>query len=177
MDNYFDEVMMQIELIEAEMGTIRKIASMAADSVVKGGRIYCYSRFSSVSQDANTRRSGLSITRGIFDRNGELWDGQKSVVFKGGHIEGLRDHGHPQAGRSGRPQAPGVFQEAGDERCLHRPPMTRGMHEPDGPTIPKENRPPRGQDVRYLRPGSPYRDSIRRSARPRASCSTRCSGR
>jgi len=137
MDNYFDEVMSQIELIGAEMGKIQKIASMAMDTLMNDGRIYCYSRFSSVSQDANTRRSGLSITRGLMDRNGELWDGQKSVLFKGGSqkdcvIMGILKPDDPVDLRH-----LDYFKKK-KMKIASIGPMTRGMHVPDGRTVPKE---------------------------------------
>jgi uncharacterized phosphosugar-binding protein len=69
MDDYFDEVMRQFELIDAEAGTIKKIASLCVDSVLNGGKIYGYSLESSVSGEASTRRSGLSITRGVSRNN------------------------------------------------------------------------------------------------------------
>ena len=84
MDNYFDEIMYQIDVIGSEMGKIKSIAQMAVDTILGGGRLYCYSRFRSVSGDANTRRSGLSVTRGLHENNGRLWDGQKNIAFEGG---------------------------------------------------------------------------------------------
>jgi uncharacterized phosphosugar-binding protein len=66
MDDYFKEVMNQLEMVFAEFGTIKKIAAMAVDSVLKGGKIYGYSRYNSVAGEADTRRSGLSITLGCY---------------------------------------------------------------------------------------------------------------
>jgi len=71
MDDYFDEVMKQIELIGAELGTIRKIAKMALDTHLNGGKVYCYSRYNSIAGEANTRRSGLSLTTGIYGHSFE----------------------------------------------------------------------------------------------------------
>ena len=65
MDNYFNEIMKQLEFVFAEIGTIRKIAQMAVDAVLNGGKIYGYSLHSSVAGEASTRRSGLAITRGV----------------------------------------------------------------------------------------------------------------
>ncbi|MFC1651134.1 hypothetical protein ACFL2X_06145 [Candidatus Latescibacterota bacterium] len=65
MDDYFNEIMNQMELITAETGTIKKIAAMCVDSVLNGGKIYGYSLHNSVAGEASTRRSGLSITRGV----------------------------------------------------------------------------------------------------------------
>ncbi len=81
MDNFFNEAMKQIELIGAELGTIRKIAKMAVDTILDGGNIYGYSLHSSVAGEASTRRSGLSITEGI---NGSSLDTEeKRKNFKG----------------------------------------------------------------------------------------------
>jgi uncharacterized phosphosugar-binding protein len=66
MDNYFNEVMRQLEMVFAEYGTIKKIASMAVDAVTRGGKIYGYSRYNSVAGEADTRRAGLSITLGCY---------------------------------------------------------------------------------------------------------------
>ncbi|MFC1692469.1 hypothetical protein ACFL1R_03125 [Candidatus Latescibacterota bacterium] len=77
MDNYFDVAMRQIELIGAELGTIRKIAKMAVDTKLDGGTIWGYSLHYSISGEADTRRSGLAITRKIegasFDNNKREW--------------------------------------------------------------------------------------------------------
>jgi len=138
MDNYFDEVMAQIELIGAELGKVRKIASLAMDAIMDGGKIYCYSKHSSIAGDANTRRSGVSITRGLSDKNGTLWDGQKNVAFTGGSprdtvIMGIL-----------KPDDPvdityyDYFRGKG-MRIASIGPMTRAMLEPRGRTIPKES--------------------------------------
>ncbi len=74
MDDYFDEVTKQIGMIGSELGKIRKIAGMALDTVLSGGKIWCYSRYSSIAGEANTRRSGLSITTGISDFKGKPKD-------------------------------------------------------------------------------------------------------
>ncbi|MHB9030375.1 MAG: hypothetical protein ACYC9O_16540, partial [Candidatus Latescibacterota bacterium] len=44
MDDYYDEVMRQLEMIGMEMGNIRRIAAMAVDAVLSGGKVWCYSR-------------------------------------------------------------------------------------------------------------------------------------
>lgn len=136
MDNYFDEALAQIELIGAEMGKIRKIASMCMDSVMNGGRIYCYSRFASVSQDANTRRSGISITRGIMDREGKLWDGQKSVPFEGGTAKDCVIMGILKPDDPVDLKYLDYFRKKG-MKVASLGAMTRAMHEPDGKTVPK----------------------------------------
>jgi uncharacterized phosphosugar-binding protein len=65
MDDYFNEVMTQLDFIAAEAGTIKKIASLCVDAVLHGGKIYGFSLAESVAGEASTRRSGLSITRGV----------------------------------------------------------------------------------------------------------------
>ena len=72
MDNYFDEILYQIEMIEAEMGHIREIARMAVDSVLAGGKVFCYGRYGGFASEASYRRSGLCLTRGICDTNGKM---------------------------------------------------------------------------------------------------------
>ena len=57
MDNYFNETMKQLEMVFAELGTIRKIAAMAVDSVLKGGKIYGYSLHNSIAGEASTREA------------------------------------------------------------------------------------------------------------------------
>jgi len=71
MDSYFNEVITQIKMIKAELGNIRKIGKMAVESVLEGGTLYAYSRYTSIAGEANTRRAGLALTRGIYGRNGE----------------------------------------------------------------------------------------------------------
>ncbi|MFC1539775.1 hypothetical protein ACFL6H_10160, partial [Candidatus Latescibacterota bacterium] len=81
MDDYFDEIMKQMEFIESETGTIKKIAAMCVDSVLNGGIIYGYSLHNSVAGEASTRRSGLSITRGV--SKSALDTEEKRKNFKG----------------------------------------------------------------------------------------------
>ena len=76
MDDYFLEVTKQIEMIGSELGKIRKIAGMALDTVLNGGKFWCYSRYSSIAGEANTRRSGLSITTGIAEGNLDDFEGK-----------------------------------------------------------------------------------------------------
>ena len=137
MDNYFDEVMSQIELIGAEMGKVRKIAKMAMDAILGGGRIYCYSRYNSISQEANTRRSGLSITRGLLERDGALWDGQKSKVFDGGTSKDCVIMGILKPDDEVDLNFLDYFKKKG-MKTASLGTMTRAMKEPEGRTVPKE---------------------------------------
>ena len=66
MDDYYSEVMNQIELVFSELGTLKKIGDMCADTALRGGIVYGYSRYNSVAGEASTRRSGLALTRGVY---------------------------------------------------------------------------------------------------------------
>ena len=68
MNDLFDEIMRELELIGSELGDIRKIASMAVDTVLGGGNVYFYSRYIySFASEAWGRRGGLSFAKGIAD--------------------------------------------------------------------------------------------------------------
>lgn len=73
MDDYFEQLMLEIEMIGSERGNMRKIARMAVDAVLDGGRVWVYSRYrNSLSVEAQTRRGGLTMTRGIHEQDGKL---------------------------------------------------------------------------------------------------------
>lgn len=70
MDNFLDEIFREIELVGAELGTIRVIASMAVDTLLNGGTVYYYSRYPYTFATENTgRRSGLAFAKGLSDGN------------------------------------------------------------------------------------------------------------
>ncbi len=71
---YCDEAIRQIRSIESEFGAVSRIAGMAVDSVLSGGRVYHYSRFRpSLCSEAVYRRGGLLLNRGLFaDEKGEV---------------------------------------------------------------------------------------------------------
>jgi len=135
MDDYFERVMRQIEMIGAELGNIRQIARMAVDSVLSGGRVYCYSRYSaSLSVEATTRRGGLALTQGIHEENGRL-------VYQGKEFKGT----------SKDLVIMGIFtpDDPADLKYLDRfkkygmktasiGPMTRDIKVPEGRAVPKE---------------------------------------
>ena len=58
--------MKQIEMLFADLGKINTIGEICADTALKGGIIYGYSRYNSVAGEASTRRSGLALTRGVY---------------------------------------------------------------------------------------------------------------
>ena len=138
MDNYFDEIMYQIEMIGAEIGSIRKIARMAVDSVLAGGKVYCYSRYrDSLASEASYRRGGLTLTRGLYDKDGEVFSSFDRDVFNGTskdcvimgiskpddeidlkHLDTFRKYGMKVASMG---------------------PMTRDIRAPECRTVPKES--------------------------------------
>jgi hypothetical protein len=136
MDDYFDTIMNQIEMIGAEYGDIRRIADMAVDSVLDGGKVYVYSRYrNSLSAEGQTRRGGLALTRGLHFDNGEL-----------------TCHGEPFEGTSKDTVIMGLFQpdDEYDLRALDTfrkrnmkvasmGPMSRNIRIPEGRTVPKES--------------------------------------
>ena len=82
MDNYLDIIESEMELIGAEMGDIRKIASMAVDTLLKGGTVYYYSRYSETFRgEATGRRGGFSFARGLSD--GDIHGTSKDCVIMG----------------------------------------------------------------------------------------------
>jgi len=85
MDDYFDVLMNQHEMIGAEAGYIREAANMAVDTVLAGGKVYGYSHDrNSLAYESQTRRGGLTITKGLFYEDGELTNmGQPFTGKKG----------------------------------------------------------------------------------------------
>ena len=82
MDDYFDTVMMQLEMIQMEMGNIRKMAGMAVDTLLSGGNVYFYSRYpESLANEASGRRGGFSFAQGLSD--GHIQGTAKDCVIMG----------------------------------------------------------------------------------------------
>ncbi|MFC1528683.1 hypothetical protein ACFL5B_02110 [Candidatus Latescibacterota bacterium] len=136
MDDYFEQYMKQMEMIDSEMGNIREIAKMAADSVVSGGKVYVYSKDrSSLCVEAQTRRGGLALTQGATQKDG------KAVMY----------NDTPIRGNSKDLVIMGIFapDDPVDLACLDQfrsggmkvasiGPMTRDIKVPEGRTVPKE---------------------------------------
>jgi uncharacterized phosphosugar-binding protein len=134
MDDYFNEVMKQLELVFAELGTIRKIAAMAVDSVLNRGRIYGYSLYSSIAGEASTRRSGLAITEGVYGAS--LNTQEKRKNFKGTSKDCVI-MGITKPDDETDLTFLDLFRERGMKvACLG--PMTRSIRVPEGRTVPKE---------------------------------------
>ncbi|MDP2982819.1 MAG: hypothetical protein Q8O92_05770 [Candidatus Latescibacter sp.] len=134
MDDYFNEVMKQLEMVFAELGTIRKIAKISVDSVLNGGKIYGYSLHSSIAGEASTRRSGLSITEGVYGSTMDTPEKRKNFrgTSKDCVIMGIT-----------KPDDPtdlaflDMFRQRG-MKVASLGPMTRSIQVPKGRTVPKE---------------------------------------
>ena len=135
MDDYFDRVMSQIEMIGAELGNIREVAKMAVDSVLSGGRVHCYSRYNdALAVEAQTRRGGLTMTKGMYDRGGELFSylgefkgsGKDLVIMGLSKPDDEIDLKHLDEFRKRKMKIASIG------------PMTRDTKIPAGRTVPKE---------------------------------------
>ena len=138
MDDYFEQVMLQIEMIGAELGDIQRAAGMTVDSLLSGGKVWGYSRDRmALAVEAQTRRGGLALTRGIF------WNEEKGAV--------TTYEGEPVPMSSNDTVMMGLFEPEDeiDLKCLDTfrkngmkvvsfGPMTRDTKIPDGRTVPKE---------------------------------------
>lgn len=64
MNDYYSEVLRQLEMIGMEMGNIRKMAGMAVDSLLAGGSVYFYSRYPEcLAAEAVGRRGGFAFAK------------------------------------------------------------------------------------------------------------------
>ena len=134
MDEYFDETMKQVGMIDAEMGRVKKIAAMAVDTVLNGGQIYGYSRYSYIAGEASTRRSGLAITSGIYGSS--LDTEQKRNNFKGTSKDCVI-MGITKPDDEVDLMFLDLFKKRG-MKTASLGPMTRSIKVPEGRTVPKE---------------------------------------
>jgi hypothetical protein len=82
MDDYFDTVMRQIEMIGMELGAVRKMAGMAVETLLAGGSVYFYSRYpESLASEATGRRGGFAFARALSD--GKISGTAKDCVIMG----------------------------------------------------------------------------------------------
>jgi len=82
MDDYLRTIRHEMELIGAEFGSVRKIASMAVDTLLGGGTVYYYSRYPyTFSSEATGRRGGFAFARGLSD--GKTGGTSKDCVIMG----------------------------------------------------------------------------------------------
>ncbi|MFC1608284.1 hypothetical protein ACFL47_09960 [Candidatus Latescibacterota bacterium] len=138
MDDYFENLMLQIDMIGAELGDIQKVARMSVDAVLAGGQVWGYSRDRmALAVEAQTRRGGLTMMRGMY------YDETKGKVVTYG--------GEEIKGSSNDLVIMGLFKpdDPIDLKCLDLfrkqgmktasiGPMTRNMAVPEGRTVPKE---------------------------------------
>ena len=138
MDDYFENLMLQIDMIGAELGDIQRIARMSVDSVLAGGQVWGYSRERmALAVEAQTRRGGLTMMRGIYydEKKGEV------VAYDGSEIKGSSED----------LVIMGLFKpdDEIDLKCLDFfrkkgmkiasiGPKTRNTAVPEGRTVPKE---------------------------------------
>jgi uncharacterized phosphosugar-binding protein len=135
MDAYFETLMRELEMIGMEMGNIRQIARMAVDSVLAGGKVWCYSRyFDSLCIEAQTRRGGLGMTHGVYEDKdnvvsleGDFKGSSKDLVIMG--IYQPEDE-HDLKNLD-------FFRKSG-MKVASIGPITRDIKIPDGRTVPKE---------------------------------------
>ena len=134
MDDYFEKFLIQMDMIESEMGNIRQIAEMAVDSVLSGGRVYVYSRDQrALAVEAQGRRGGLVLTKGVYERNGELVSYYKARrTPKDLVILGILNPDSPDDLKH-----LDTFKKEG-VKLASIGPMTRGGRIPEGRTVPKE---------------------------------------
>ena len=82
MDDYFDSVLRQMELVGAELGEIRKMADMAVETLLDGGNVYFYSRYHpSLAGEASGRRGGFLCAKALSD--GHITGTSKDCVIMG----------------------------------------------------------------------------------------------
>jgi len=141
MDDYFDAVMNQIEMIGAEMGNIREIAGMAVDSILSGGNVYCYSSYrNSLSAEGQTRRGGLALTRGLHRFDGAEVD-QGKLVSYGEEFKGTKNDlvimGIFKPDDEIDLESLDTFRKQ-KMKVVSMGPMTRDIKVPEGRTVPGE---------------------------------------
>ncbi len=140
MERYFRRIMDEQRMIVMEMGKIHKIAGMVVDTVLSGGRAYCYSRNrNQLAVEGTTRRGGLALFNGIFDGGAE-----KDFVFINAFVteKPFSPKDCVVVGFT-IPDDPvdlenlAKFRKAG-MKIASIGPMTRDFKVPEGDTIPKK---------------------------------------
>ena len=93
MNDYYGQVMRQLEMVGMELGDIRKMAGIVVDTLLAGGNVYFYSRYpESLAYEATGRRGGFAFLKGSVRRQNS------------GNLQRLRDHGHISARGRNRPE-------------------------------------------------------------------------
>jgi len=79
---YLGEVLREMGLVGAELGSIRKIAAMTVDTLLGGGTAYYYSRYSATYRgEATGRRGGFAFAQGLSE--GDIKGTSKDCVVMG----------------------------------------------------------------------------------------------
>ena len=82
MDDYYEQVMRQLEMVGMELGDIRKMAGMVVDTLLAGGNVYFYSRYpESLAYEATGRRGGYAFSKALSD--GKIQGTSKDCVIMG----------------------------------------------------------------------------------------------
>ena len=82
MDDYFDTVLRQMEMLGSEIGDMRKMAKMAAETLISGGTVYFYSRYAqSLAAESTARRGGFGFAKSLSD--GNIKGSNKDMVIMG----------------------------------------------------------------------------------------------
>jgi uncharacterized phosphosugar-binding protein len=133
---WYDTFLREFELIGAEMGAIREVARMAADSVLSGKRVYGFSRHQfALAYEAQQRRGGMSLT-------------YQALTGENGAVKALRGTFTPKPGDTVimgifEPDNPAdlaffdIFRKYG-MKIVSIGPMTRNFVIPEGRILPKE---------------------------------------
>ena len=134
--NYFAEAMRQLKNIEAELGIINKIAEMAVDTILSGGRILNYSRYrSSLCHESRNRRGGLLLNNGIYaGENGPVGNERlnaKKISSDDMIIMGIAQPDDPVDLKMFR-----SFRKSGVKKIATIGAATRNLKVPNGETVP-----------------------------------------
>ena len=70
--DYLENIVRKFDRIPPQKKQIIQAASIMADAVLSGGKVYIYDREKALMVEANTRASGLAITSNYYDRNKKL---------------------------------------------------------------------------------------------------------
>ncbi|MDP2984092.1 MAG: hypothetical protein Q8O92_12275 [Candidatus Latescibacter sp.] len=127
MDDYFDEVMRQLEMIGMELGNIRKMAGLAVDSLLAGGSVYFYSRYPEcLAAEAVGRRGGYAFAKGCSDGTPVKGTAKDCVIMGIYAPDDTADLKNLDA-----------FRKSG-MKVASIGPITRDLRIPGGRTVPRE---------------------------------------
>ena len=83
-EKYFRECIRQIDQIEAELGTVKRIANEAVDRILSGGKLYVYSRYrEALSAEASGKRGGLALINTTYADDDKFSGTDKDFMIMG----------------------------------------------------------------------------------------------